>query len=197
MQLKDDWVDGDYIYAKTTADDDGFNGITNEVNRKGVIHRKVYSSAAEESRTDASWGDTAKTFNLTAPTNSLVLSVNVISDMKVNANYGNLGLKINGTNFGTKYAVSYNKSNYSTQTMNTVGECYLSTTEPSSGNQSECPTRTSETGYTKPNGFSILKPFKILDDSTTFTLRAYKDSTSITFKNVEIEVIYIENFVED
>lgn len=32
VTLKTDWVDGDYVYAKTTADDDGFNGITNEIN---------------------------------------------------------------------------------------------------------------------------------------------------------------------
>jgi hypothetical protein len=175
------------------------NGITNEVNRKGVIHRKVYSSAAEISRTDADWGDTNKTFNLSAPVNSLVLAVNVILQMKVNSSYGNVGLKINGTNFGTKYAMSYKKSFHTTQTANTVGECYLFTTEPSSGNQSECPTRTSETSYTSTsfNGFSILKPFKILDASTTFTLRAHRDATSITLKNVEIEVIYVENFEED
>jgi hypothetical protein len=119
--------------------------------------------------------------------------------MKVNSSYGNVGLKINGTNFGTKYAMSYKKSYYTTQTANTVGECYLFTTEPSSGNQSECPTRTSETSYTSTsfNGFSILKPFKILDASTTFTLRAHRDATSITLKNVEIEVIYVENFEED
>ncbi|MDD2260254.1 MAG: hypothetical protein PHO87_04570 [Acholeplasmataceae bacterium] len=194
MKLKDDFSDGDVLYSKTTSDPDGLNGITNEVNRKGVIHRKVYESAAQETVTgNTSFNDTSKTFTITAPIGSLIIGINIMATIRTivsDNSTATANLKINGTNLGTYYCIS--------------GGIYLV-----SGASTPTPSFaiTTDNSYLFLNNndvylvFSanINKPLKLLDTTTTFTIQLRTSSSSYTayIKDVAIEVIYVENVEED
>lgn len=186
MDLKEDFSDGDVLYSKTTSDPDGLNGITNEVNRKGVIHRKVYSSAAEETRDEGSWADTTKTFTLSAPVNSLITCINFVGMLKSQGTsyLGGVCIKISGTNLGTKYVKSETMRQISGD--NTFWPVISETEDVMVGVNSD--------NYRYVTT-SCTKPLKILDSSTTFMVRLYGKTTAL--KDVIVEVIYVENFEED
>ncbi len=191
--LKTDFSDGDVFYSGTTSDNFALNGITNEVNRKGVIHRKVYSSAAEVTHTgNTTMTDTAKTFNLTAPVNSLIIGINYVATIKNSdsTRQTRTNLKISGTNLGTYYCISnlvYLYKGSSTETISPT----ISTTETG---------LFSNYGDTyRVFSANINKPLKILDNTTTFTVKLQTTASGNTayIKDVVIEVIYIENYEED
>ena len=184
--LKTDFSDGDVFYSGTTSDNFALNGITNEVNRKGVIHRKVYSSAAEVTRDADSWADTAKTFTLSAPVNSLITCINIVGQLKSPGPsfLGQICLKLSGTNLGTIYAI--NKYIY-------LSSGQISYT-PSYDSSERFLVGISGDSYQK-FAASITQPLKVLDANTTFMVRLYGQTTAL--KDVEIEVIYVENFEED
>lgn len=168
------------------------NGITNEVNRKGVIHRKVYSSAAEETTTSATKEDSGKTFNLAAPVNSLIIGINVYAELKHSSasGYSYISLKINGTNLGTNY-------------LNT-NQKYFSKgpTETQYHRSPSLDTSEGDLFYVYGSSYekmeiSYYKPIKVLDATTTFLVRKSASGSTGYLKNVVIEVIYVENFEED
>ena len=191
VTLKTDWVDGDYVYAKTTADDDGFNGITNEVNQKSEIHIKIYTSSAEDTDTTGSWVDSDKSFTLSAPVNSYIIGIKFkcqigkITD-DYSSEYGLANLKISGANLGTYYLVYdkdyLNYTNISTVSLNT-SENYLFRQVVNDNYVNF---------YT--SNFTALK---ILDTSTTFTVRIRGENDGVKIRNVEIIVMYATPVIED
>lgn len=162
------------------------NGITNEVNRKGVIHRKVYSSAAEVTRDAESWADTAKTFTLSAPVNSLITCINIVGQLKSQGSSyaGQVCIKLDGTNLGTKYIV------YENMAQITGNDTFV----PMYSSSESALLIVFNENYTYVTA-SITQPLKVLDASTTFMVRLNGQTTAL--KNVVIEVIYVENFEED
>lgn len=168
------------------------NNLTTTVSSQR-IHRKVYSSAAEETVTgNTSFNDTSKTFNLTAPIGSLIIGINITASLKHTNNNGHsrIGLKISGTNLGNLYGVSNDiflyrfESAYSLSNTITTVESFLLSSYG--------------TNY-KVVSTHLNKSIKVLDANTTFTLRLSSGSSteSAYIKDVVIEVIYVESFVED
>ncbi|MDD4734204.1 MAG: hypothetical protein PHU05_05100, partial [Bacilli bacterium] len=103
-------------------------------------------------------------------------------------------LKISGTNLGTYFIIAKSINLYGgyvgSNTNSDGFEPSLSSTEKILFN-SESP------GYIK-FACNLNETLKILDTSTTFTVRIQRDGgTSVKIKNVKIEVIYVENFEED
>ena len=194
--LRTDFSDGDTFFAGTTSDTDKLNGITNEVNRKGVIHRKVYESAAQVNVSGSSFTDTAKTFDLAAPINSLITSITYKCELSNNTsnNASITDIKITGTNLGTKYLTGYfsylpntnlefTRSPVISDTAETNGIFYWS----------------GSYGTFNKFGVTSSEPLKILDATTTFTIRLKRGEHAFDalLKNAKIEVIYIENYTED
>lgn len=196
MQLKTDFTDGAVLYAGTTSDVDKLNGITTEINRKGVIHRKVYSSATEVSTatTGSSLADTVKTFDLSAPINSLILGMNIVWQTKNSASGNSFSaLKINGTNLGTLYATSgISYLNYNTGSIYTLSPILTTATSSSSN----CLGLTTGSSY-QTISVNINKPLQILDTTTTFTVQLTGNSGTTYLQNVVIEIIYTNNYIED
>lgn len=199
MELKEDFSDGDVLYSKTTSDPDGLNGITNEVNRKGVIHRKVYSSAAEYTQASASatYIDTDKTFTLTAPINSLIIGINILHSTKSNESnqHAYTILKISGTNLGTMYISGTNSRDVESITSNTSNNSVAIVTS----NTDQWLSRKYNDSY-RVFSTHFNKPIKILDTNTTFLFQIHSGVTGSTralIKDVVVEVIYVENFEED
>lgn len=169
------------------------NNLTTTVSSQR-IHRKVYTSAAEISVSSNNvLVDTEKTFNLIAPINSLIIGINYKCEMKKASGTTSsiTRLKINGTNLGTTYVVSNNSFLDQTNQLTTAEL-------NNSADNSIFLMRTDSTNYMRATS-SLTEPLKILDTTTTFTIQlATQYVTGPSYlKNVVIEVIYIESFVED
>lgn len=176
--------------VKTIGNVEGEGFIISPDKKIGGIHRKVYSSAAEVTHTgDIYWTDTAKTFDLTAPVNSLIIGINILVSLKSSYSTIAANVKLVGTNLGTLYCIGQ--------------EIYLTNTTL----VNYSPTVSTENTalfYTTSDKYAVFsaninKPIKILDTTTavTFRIKASNASTTAYLKDAVIEVIYIESFEED
>ncbi|NCD07776.1 MAG: hypothetical protein EOL97_16830 [Spirochaetia bacterium] len=183
--LKTDFSDGDILYAGATTDNDKLNGITNEVNQKSVIHRKIFTDSTE--KTISSVPSLEYNFSLSAPVNSLIL--NVIFKASLDTDGQMVTLQFTGTNLGTKYLTTQlwrngPASSYFQNPIfsNAIDEGFL-IIHGDSGNTYE--------------DFSRSSPatLKILDTSTTIQVRVANSTGKI--KNVELEIVYATPYAED
>lgn len=198
MNLKTTFSEGDVFSAGSTVDNDKLNGITNEVNRKGVIHRKVYSSAAEVTSTSGTYGDTDKTFDLSAPVNALITKIYYQTEIKVNGGTAYSGIKINGTNLGTVYGLGLQTNNLTGTNYRNAGKGFiLSASEPSPSSGITNLISGDQTSYITC-GNILMSDLKVLDETTTFTVRLANNGGGTSYiKNVLLIVEYVENFEED
>jgi hypothetical protein len=187
VQLKTDWVDGDYVCAKTTADDDGFNGITNTINNN-IIYKYTYDSAAAVSETSGVFTDTAKTFDLSAPVNSYIVGINVKAVTYCDgATTVQSRIKITGTNLGTKYMscnyLYYESTNYGYYPAITDSGAY--------------PLFSSHNTTEVEQSARLSYCFEVLDATTTFTVQLKETGTGTGhIKDVIIEVFYQKSITD-
>lgn len=158
------------------------------------LRRKQFSDATERTDATGSFVDTATVFTFTAPVNSMVIGITLTADIKSSNDgfFTAAGLKVNGTNLGTKYYTSAVQhridndfNNYSptfSSTENTVGLV-----------------STDATTYEASSAGSLFIPFKVLDASTTITvrLRAHDGTKTGYIKNVVLDVYYFKVYAED
>lgn len=192
VDLKTTFSEGDVFSAGSTVDNDKLNGITNEVNRKGVIHRKVYSSAEEVTTGNNYLTDTEKTFNLTAPVNSVIIGINILMSLKnSNPTYSttSANVKLVGTNLGTLYCIG--QGIFLSSTTQVTNSPTVST--------ADTPLFYASLGEYSVFSANINKPIKILDTTTAVTFRIARGGSSATayLKDAVIEIIYVEGILED
>ncbi len=177
-----DWVDGD---TQTGANlNDTFGAVT--------IHRKQFSDATERTTTSVSFEDSGTSFTLSVPVGSIVFGFYVVMELKNGSSTGSAiaNVKISGSNLGTVYLIR-NPSFYSGNTPLGSG-IFLNSTE-----DALLSTNTAGATYVKVAA-SGLTPLKILDASTTLTIRiAIGTDGTANMKNVAIDVLYSEVFKED
>jgi len=190
--LKTTFSDGDVFYSGITSDTDKLNGITTEINRKGVIHRKIYSSAEEVNNDSGDYTDTEKVFSFSAPVNSIILSLTLQAEIKSSAASRALAdLKVTGTNIGTKYIIN----RHAIFDTNHSDDFYLSPSlEDSEFDTASCFISGYNTSY-KVVKNTMTEPIKILDDTTTFTIRI--NGSTAYLRNAFLTICYIENYTED
>lgn len=161
-----------------------------------IMHRKLFTDVTERTETLTAFTDTATTFALTAPVNAMIIGITV----KAELNHDNAGdlveasLKINGTNLGTVFLSNRNNTILAKHggINHTDATPYIDTSEARlMGNQTG-------TAYAFFFG-QAFSPLKVLDASTTFTmrLRSVNGLGTVRMRNVTIEVLYIEGFTED
>lgn len=104
VTLKTTFSDGDVFSSKTTSDPDGLNGITNAVNHSLNIY-KNYVSAEEVTVSATGWEDTAKTFTMTHPANSVLLGFYLQGTIKTShqGHPARARVKISGSTLGDVY----------------------------------------------------------------------------------------------
>jgi len=158
------------------------------------LHRKVYTSAAEETTTSTSFEDSSKTYTLSAPVNSLIIAVNFYAELKCSStNVTSIGLKLVGSNLGTKYFNS--TATYTAYSDQSITGMTLVDAESDPGGY-KSPLVMKDTSYVAC-GNSSNKPIKVLDASTVFTLRKQTSANTGYLKNVSIEIVYATAFIED
>jgi hypothetical protein len=178
VTLKTDWVDGDYVNAKTTGDNDGFNGIANTINEIPKMWVKEYDDATEFSTTTSGAWQDGPSFSLIVPTGSYITNIYIETTMKLTtSNIVRANLKLTGTNLGTLYitgAISYSQqvtddSKYS-DSLNQSTSYQTLTSIPSPLSESTVLL----SGGRDSNDIKVRAnpciPIKLLDDSTTITL---------------------------
>ena len=173
----------------------GTKAKASEVNENfafNLIHRKVMADATERTTASAAWVDTATTFTLTAPVNSLLIGLAVKCELKNPPNgQAYMNVKIDGTNLGTKYFSS--KRLMDIQFGPTSYQPFIVSTE-----LFLCSLKTAVTDTYFPSYAAAFNPLKILDASTTFTVRLRGNGIgTVGIRNVEIEAVYVEGFTED
>ncbi len=152
-----------------------------------TLHRKQFSDATERTTASTSFVDSGTEFTLSVPVNSIVTGFFVNSELK-NAGGGtfaSMTLKINGTNLGVKYLERAILLEGSTGTV-TLKDSELSLFA----------TLGASTGFSE-HAASGFTPLKILDASTTLTVRIKASGSITTLKNVTVDVLYIKAFKED
>jgi len=179
-----DWSDGQTLYAGSL--NDTFDAL--------VLHRKVHSIATEDTSTSITWADmTDGTFTITNGLNSLIVGINIGVDLKIsNGSYrAETGLKIVGSNLGTKYFVTLD--NWLVN-AGVDGDTFSPRLETSEAYLFQA----LDTGY-KQFTASAFYPLKLLDATTTFSIRLRTNNASGTayIQNAKVEIIYIKNFVDD
>jgi hypothetical protein len=105
VTLKTDWIDGDYVYAKTTGDNDGFNGITNTINDIGArdeFVKYIYTNNVEDTITGVTnYTITDHAFTLNNMNGKSIIAINITCDLKRGSNtLTQFTLVVNGTNTG-------------------------------------------------------------------------------------------------
>ena len=99
---------------------------------------------------------------------------------------GHVDLKLDGTNLGSKFIIGG---------IMTEGDGASESIISSSDN----PLFTKNSPNYVENSISSFIPLKVLDDTTTITVRLHKavGSNDFFIKNIEIEVVYIPFFIDD
>ena len=170
-----DWSDGEVLDA--ADQNDTFGAVT--------THRKQFSDATERLIQTAGWNDTGTEFTLSAPVGSLIIGFYLNAELTDSAatDTVSINIKITGTNLGTIYAVTRASASATSQQPVLDG---------------------SESGLISTNVYAygkvtaMIPAFKILDASTTLTIRGYGNGANAAYvKNITIDVIYVEKFKED
>lgn len=154
-----------------------------------LLHRKVFTDNTTRTTTSSSWTDLGFTFNLTAPVNSLVVSVFLLGISVTNDNTQSrkYTLVATGTNLGTTF----------------VREAYVSYFSTTDRRFYRWDTGTmQEAGYLTANdGLVVLPvthPIKLLDATTGFRIYAQSgNSKTAGLRNVQLIVLYVPVYVED
>lgn len=189
LETRLDGIDTTASSNYTTLNDNINTGISSI-----IIHRKIFTSSSEINSTTSNYADTAKTFTLSAPVNSLVLGVTLQAEVKdLGVNYVKVDLKVTGTNLGTKYIINRHK-NFGADHSDAF---YL---EPSLEDTEYDTASYFIQGYNTT--YKIVKntlttPFKILDETTTFTIRYKTTGGTAYLKNAILTIWYVSNFTED
>jgi len=173
-------ADGDIFFA---ADfNDTFGAVT--------LHRKQFSDTTIRTSTSTSFENSGTAFTLSIPVNSMIIGFYVLLRLRVQSQTGSDNasscLEINGTNLGSLFLTAQRLESDQIVTVPS-----LETTETDLFNS----LATSLTSLTA-SGFT---PLKILDASTTFTIRIKTNDASrvAELDNVTIDVLYTEVFSED
>ncbi len=162
---------------------DGNTFDADEYNPLGIIHRKQFSDATERTSTSGSFEDSGTAFTLSVPVNSLVIGFFVKMDIKSSSGTGNADVKLSGTNLGAIYLIATSNWHDNASKTATID----STENPLVNNNTSSYEKTAASGFT---------PLKILDATTTLTVRINATGTT-SLKNVIIDVVYVESFIED
>lgn len=170
------------------------------------IRRKQFSDTTESTHTgNTDWVDTNTNFTFEAPVNSLILGVYVTCQINSNGSGWNtqqasMNLKFTGTNLGTKYligGINYNSrilvdwQDNDTKRSAVAKMPYWADTE-------NALITVFSNGYAN-SAASGMTPLKVLDSSTTITVRQrISDSTKTAgIKNIIVDIIYVPQFKED
>lgn len=172
-----DWADGDIAFAVD------FNDTFDAV----LIHRKQFSDATTRTKTgDTSFADSGTAFTFSAPVGSLMIGFYFTLRIKTSGGgaTASAGLTITGSNLGTSFVVSKGQ----TSTGESTG---YETTETDIFNTAAATLNLKISSY--------FTPLKILDASTTFTIRIKTSdgAQTTTIDNVTLDIIYLNNFAED
>ncbi len=165
----------------------------NDTLKAGVIHRKLHSSSTARTHTgDTNYTDTAETFTLSAPTNSLIIGLSFECELKIsdNAHTASATLELDGTNLGKKYL----EAAYHAEALGTDED---TRTTRIGSSQSAC-FQTKSDSFVKMSA-QLSPALKVLDDTTTFTvqIRTSNDTKTVTIDEVRVAVVYVEGFEDD
>lgn len=160
-----------------------------------IIHRKQFSDATERSTTSTSFVDSGTSFTLTTSDNALILNGFLKCALRAgnNSTVSQISLEFSGTTLTTQYAVSTASIRSSGGTIE--GYCVgLNTTESPLFSWSE-----SVGNVYSPNlYFSFPIPLQLTDTSTTIKVRLKSSSgTNVDVKDVTLDIIYVDGYVED
>lgn len=191
MSLKTDFIDGDVFYSGVTTDNDKLNGITNTINNKLLY--KSYSSAAEVTASVSAWTDTAKTFTITHPANTILIGVYFQGSVKSADGGSPVGARIHisGTSLGSIYTVRSETS------ANSVSSAYARDVRFYIGSGTSVGSGwfyLNDTSYESQVAYSPTI-YNLPDTSTTFTvqLTSNNDNTKTAYiKDVVIRLILAE-----
>ncbi len=163
-----------------------FNGILDL-----KLHRKQFSNATERTHTgDTDWTNSGTAFTLTAPVNALILGVYFTCKLKTSDGSYNTScnIKITGSNFGTKYLTS----------------AFMRSVTPEINYLSYLNTSENILFYSDAEGYQTFStasfiPIKVLDTSTTFTIRIQIENASATayVDDVTLDIMYLNAYTED
>ena len=156
-----------------------------------IIHRKIFNESTELTHTgDTDFTAVGSTFNLVAPTNSLLLGVRMNAQLK-NSNGSELTsacLRFNATNLGAKYLVISPSVNDAADNRTSVRF------DDEAGNL------VGETGssYVDKEANCFI-PTKLLDDTTEIDiyLRTSDGAETAFIDEITIECLYTKAFAED
>ena len=163
--------------------------LNDTFNATSVIHRKLFTQATEDTDNTDGWADSTSSFTITNGLNALILGIYIKCDLKVNGGTGSMNLKINGTNLGTIY-ITDAEFRLAAAFQDTVGARI---------NPSEAPLfRTNSVAY-KSHSMSIFIPLKLLDATTTFTVRIFNGGGGaiVGIDEIDIRVVYADVFTDD
>ena len=157
------------------------NNSSVRIHRKNYINNNLRYAGGSEILID--------TFDLVAPINSMILSINVKIDCEqVTATANNINgyFSLSGTNLGTLYLTTRNyKMDGNVWIENWP---YLGTVKDSGAFFSR---------YGNI-GVSLTKPVIVLDSTTTFNLYlSGLSANNIKITNVIVDIVYISNYIED
>ena len=172
------WADGDILFSADLIDTFGAT----------ILHRKQFSDATERTTTNTSFENSGTAFTLSIPINSMIIGFEVEMDLKETSDRADTNLQISGSNLGTKYLIADemrdNAGNFSVAILSSTENNLLS----------------NNTGSYVTFRANQYTPLKILDTSTTLTIRIKTESGSggtASIQNVVVDVLYIEAFKED
>ena len=150
------------------------------------IHRKQFSDATERTTTNTSFEDSGTGFTLTVDVDSLILGFYISINLSGSGGTKTVStsLELEGTNLGTVFLGLHKAQANAELTL------FITSTETTLLSHLN-------TAYVLQH-VSGFTPLKILDASTTLKVRMKSsDGTSLSIKDVAIDVIYIGRFIED
>jgi hypothetical protein len=147
------------------------------------------SQATEATYAVSSTGftDTNIVATLNTTTSGLVTSIQLVTDMKVTSVVGFLGIKIEGTNLGTKYIAITHAEDTSADV-----DYYSHALTTATGSARAF--ATNNTAYGLLVGGTISLPILLQDTSTTFTAYLWSSSgtPTVSLKNAELSIVYFD-----
>ena len=156
------------------------------------IHRKKFADATERTSTNTNFEDSGTEFTLTALSGALILGFVLKCEAKNSGATSNtqIGLEISGTNLGSKFIIreefAVNVTTRYGMIVSDTEDVALIVDSDSSGQNTFAAV-----------GISNFLPIGLLDVSTTLTVRMRVSADTGTLKNVTIDVIYADGFIED
>ena len=166
----------------------GTTASASEVNdnfTRVACHRKKFSDATLRADDSGAWVDSGTAVTLTVPIGALIIGLRFKARFTTNgAQTVEINLKLIGTNLGT---------------------IYVSTKEFLDANRAPGITTTEEAALSENNVTDAIQEMRfnpcleILDTSTAITVRMKSNDVGNNqgFDNLEIDVIYINGFIED